>query len=688
MKVPPSPSPRHAAGRRRLATGAGTGTGTGHFRPEIQGLRSLAVLMVVVYHVFLDRVSGGVDVFLMISAFLLTLSFVRKVEGGRPLGLAGHWLHRFKRLLPAAAVTILGTLVAVGVLLPSSRWTAVIEQAWASLLYWQNWLLAAASVDYYARDDSLASPLQHFWSLSIQGQVFILWPLIFAAGAWLSRRLGWRYRTVLAVAFGAVFAGSLAFSVHETATNQAFAYFDTRARLWEFAAGSLLALALPYLRPARALRVVLGWTGVLAMLACGLVLPVGQAFPGAVALWPLLAAALVIVAGQTGAQVGADRVLSARPLVGLGNVSYALYLVHWPILTVYLATTDQARAGLGAGLAIIAASIGAAYLVTYLVETPLRRATWTEAAWWRMGTVVAACLLVVATPVAAWQLNIDRAARAAASGVSADNPGALALRPGYEAVGDPDAPTLPLATQLDLQWASLDHPCEGDLATADPLLELCRQTTPLTAPDKVVVLVGDSHAEQWLEALEPVAAQQNWQLVALLKGGCAFGEPTAPGQNPDCLDWLHAAKQYVLDVHPDAIFTVATAASPTGPDERLVTGYRDLVTEMTGLGIDVLGVRDNPRFAVDMYECVEQRGADPCEVDLDRALAPVSPAEALSGIPGFFPVDLTDRLCPGTACPPVIGNVYVYLDDNHLTADYAATLATDLRERLLAVTGW
>ncbi len=668
---PPRVAPRAPAPRR--------------FRPEIQGLRSLAVLMVVTYHVFLDRVSGGVDIFLMISAFLLTLSFTRKVEEDRPLALGRHWLHRFKRLMPAAAVTIVGTLAAAWLWLPPSRWAAVLDQAWASLLYAQNWLLAATSVDYYASDDSLASPLQHFWSLSIQGQVFLLWPLVLAGGAWLSRRLGWRYRAVLAVAFGLVFVASLAFSVHETATNQAFAYFDTRARLWEFAAGSLLALALPYLRAPRLLRVVLGWTGVVAMLACGLLLPVGQSFPGVVALWPIGAAALVIVAGQTGSRLGADRLLSARPLVGMGNVSYALYLVHWPILTTYLAVAGEARASLAAGLAIIAASVVAAYLITRLVETPLRRAAWTEARRWRMAAVVAACLTVVAVPAAAWQTDLTRTAQAAGVSGAATNPGALTLRTGVP--GDASAPTLPLATQLDRQWVHLDHQCQGRFAPSDPRLEECTQTLVEGEPSKVVLVVGNSHAEQWMAALEPVARERNWQLVGLLKGGCAFGEPTA-GQSDFCAGWLAAAKDYVLDVQPDAVFTVATAAAPSAPDEREVTGYEQLVRELTGRGIEVVGIRDNPRFTFNMYQCVEDRGAAACEVPLETALAPTNPAVPLDAIPGVHLVDLTDRLCPDGVCRPVIGNVHVYLDDNHLTADYSATLAADMRERLLAATGW
>ena len=200
------------------------------FRPEVQGLRALAVLMVVAYHVWLGRVSGGVDIFLLISAFLLTLSFVRKAEAGRPFGLLAHWLHLFKRLLPAAVVVILAVLAGTWLILPQGRWPQVLDQAWASLLYRQNWLLADTAVDYYAQDHAGASPLQHFWSLSIQGQVFILWPLVFAATAavlnLLSRvpRLqGLTYRGLLALVFAAVFAVSLAYSIDQTASNQAYA---------------------------------------------------------------------------------------------------------------------------------------------------------------------------------------------------------------------------------------------------------------------------------------------------------------------------------------------------------------------------------------------------------------------------------------------------------------------------------
>jgi peptidoglycan/LPS O-acetylase OafA/YrhL len=403
------------------------------FRPEVQGLRALAVLMVVTYHVWLGRVSGGVDIFLLISAFLLTLSFVRKVESGTSFNLIRHWLHLFKRLLPAAVVVILGVLAGTWLILPQSRWPVILDQAWAALLYRQNWLLADTAVDYYAQDHAGASPLQHFWSLSIQGQAFILWPLVFAASAVLWRLLQQRYnasyRAVVAVAFAGILVVSLAFSIDQTAVNQAYAYFDTRTRLWEFALGSLLALGLPLLKPGKVLRVVLGWAGLFAMVSCGLLLTVDRAFPGFVALWPTLAGAAIIVAGQTGSRFGVDRLLSWKPLVSLGDNSYALYLWHWPILVLALAATDVEAPNLGQGAAIIAASVALAVLTTRFVEKPLREWRWPQVRTWRTAVVVISCCALLAGPVAVWQTSLSAEEAATAAQPRELTPGAALLSP-------------------------------------------------------------------------------------------------------------------------------------------------------------------------------------------------------------------------------------------------------------------
>ena len=468
---PPHQEPDHESHREPRAARVKAQAG---YRPEVQGLRALAVLMVVTYHVWLGRVSGGVDIFLLISAFLLTLSFVRKVEGGKPLRLVSHWLHLFKRLIPAAVVVILGVLAGTWLVIPQSRWPDVLNEAWASLLYRQNWLLAETAVDYYAQDHAGASPLQHFWSLSIQGQVFILWPLIFAGAAlvWrlLQRRRNVSYRLVLMVAFSGIFIASLIFSVDQTATNQAYAYFDTRTRLWEFALGSLLALSLPYLKPGKALRVVLGWAGLAAMISCGLVLTVDRSFPGFIALWPTLAAAAIIVAGQSGSRYGVDRVLSSKPLVALGDNSYALYLWHWPVLVLALAGTGIDAPNLVQGLAIVAASVVLAVLTTRFVEKPLREWHWPQLRAWRTAVVIVACGALLAGPVAVWQTRLTADEAAAAAQPRELTPGAAALAPENAGKPTPEATVIPAPAAMKNEWADIDGLCTDGNVPSDPLL--------------------------------------------------------------------------------------------------------------------------------------------------------------------------------------------------------------------------
>lgn len=346
--------------------------------------------------------------------------------------------------------------------------------------------------------------------------------------------------------FGAVFAVSLAYSIEQTATHQAYAYFDTRARLWEFALGSLLALALPYLKPGRVLRVALGWAGLVAMVSCGLVLTVDRSFPGYVALRPTLAAAAIIIAGQTGSRFGVDRLLSSRAAVALGDNSYALYLWHWPVLVLGLAATGVEEPNLKQGLGVIAASVVLAVLTTRFVEKTLHDWHWPKLRAWRTAVVIIACGAVLAGPVAVWQTLLTAEESATAAQPRELTPGALALTPGNEKTPAPRARPIPGPTALDNDWAGIDSPCTGANATSDPILEGCRQELPEEPASKRIRGPGDSHAQQYLAALAPVAAARGWELVTLLMPACPFGADSQ-ARNAECNAYNRASSAYVLE---------------------------------------------------------------------------------------------------------------------------------------------
>lgn len=691
MHFPTVPSPDSA---KTPPWGAGSGGAGGSrpsdrvsrysgFRPEVQGLRAVAVLLVVVYHVFMGRVSGGVDIFLFISAFFMTSSFVRKIEGGRPLALGRYWLHTFKRLLPLATLVVLGTFVLLWLFYPAQDAAAFRSQGVASILYVENWSLAFNAVDYYAADHSSASPFQHFWSLSVQGQVFLVWPLIFALAWLVKRRTGRSSVPVLAVCFGAVFAVSLAFSVITTHTQQAFAYFDTRARLWEFALGSLVALAIPYLRPSRGLRVLLGWAGFVSMVSVGILVDVQGAFPGWIALWPLVSAAAIIVAGQSGSRWGFDRFLSWGPVVRMGDSAYALYLVHWPLLITYLVVRDRPVAGPRSGVAIVVVSVLLALLLTRLVETPLKNWAWPEAKNWRLGLVIAVCMSLVLAVAGSWAAVEERRETKLEAQAELNNPGARVLEPGFEFEGDPDAPALP--TSMTDQWVGLPERCSGEFTSQNPVAQdFCRQTEPVENPTKVVAVVGNSHMEQYMGAVIPVAEEENWQLVSVLQPGCGLG---VEGQTPECRKGNEAVLEYLDQLQPDAVLTTSTRAElMDGAAEHTVAGLEPIVRDLTADGTTVVGFRDNPRLGYDPTRCVAEKGReDPsCTTEKDEVLTAENPARSLESIPGYTGIDPTPLICPQDVCAPVIGNVNVWLDFHHLTWDYARSMAPLLREDLVA----
>ncbi|MDQ1083273.1 MULTISPECIES: acyltransferase family protein [Microbacterium] len=656
------------------------------YRPDIDGLRAVAIALVVVYHVWFGRVSGGVDVFLMLSAFFLTRGFVRRMTGPAPVRPVAHLLGLFRRLVPAASVTLIGVLGVVWAVYPETAWRPVWEQTWASLTYSQNWLLAADAVNYYAPTETL-SPLQHFWSMSVQGQAFVLWVALLGLCQYVVRRWGLSPDRVVGVGFGAVFTLSFIFSVAWTATAPQAAYFDTGARLWEFAAGSLLVVALPHLRLNGPARSILGWAGLAGLLALGMLVDVRGGFPGFLALWPVLCAAAVVAAGAGDGSRGPARLLASRPLRALGRDAYALYLVHWPILVTYLVVNDRADVGFVDGLGIVVLSLVLARALTAAIDRPVRAWRRDDASPVVPLAVLAAAVVAVAVPLAAWTTTTGARERAVEARAQLLNPGAAVLRDPARAVPSDDAPMLPLPTLLDDEWTQLERECTGDWATdAEELIGTCGETPHTARAHRTVAVIGDSHAQQITAALLPTAEAKGWGVVHLIKGGCSMGLDE-PGMDERCDSWREAAIRLVEQVQPDAVMTVVTRSDAGEDEEKVRPGVDRFLDRMTAAGVEVIAVRDNPRFDFDMFGCVVE-AADPldCAVPRSASLAESNPAEALAR-PGVSLVDLTTSICPDDLCVGVIGNVAVYRDDNHLTRLYARTLGPSLAEQLPATVG-
>jgi peptidoglycan/LPS O-acetylase OafA/YrhL len=658
------------------------------YRPEIQGLRAVAALLVATYHIWFHRVSGAVDVFIVVSAFLITTSLLRQIDSAGRVDFVAFWGGLIRRLIPAAFLVLFAVAIATILWMPRYRWIGATESITASGLYLENWLLAFRSVDYLAPRRE-ASPLQHFWALSVQGQLYVLWPILLSVFAVVATRARARTRAVAFIGFAAVFAVSLAYSVYSTRVRQPFAYFDTMARAWEFSLGALLAIALPWIRWSRAYRIAAGWVGLLALLACGIVLQVSRVFPGYAALWPTVAAVLIVAAHDSGSRFGADRLLSTRALTSLGDSSYGIYLWHWPLYIFFQIWTDNQNLGFAEGLVVIGSAIVLAMLTTRWIENPIRYSALGRRGRTGPFLVGAACAVPLIVLMVSWSTYAVQARKADGRVL---------------AVGDPDYPGAAVLERVAWQQATLQTPNvpvhPGPLAVKSDRPSALRGTCfqnqldaePLSCAygavdaSRVIAVVGGSYAAHWIPALRRMALANDWKIVTYTKNRCVLSsdvEGVIGREYDSCEQWNEHVMRELIRSRPKIVLTTATIGS--GADEHVPQGYIDQWRILTAAGIDVIAIRNTPHFPFDVPDCVTRHGRDSRACLQPRAalLAPISPTRALEGkLPRVYFVDLTRYFCDERACPPVVGNLLVYSDDSHITTHYARTLAPMLWREL------
>jgi peptidoglycan/LPS O-acetylase OafA/YrhL len=714
-----------AAHARQVQTGTTTGRPRGtsdgakaerDFRPDIQGLRAIAVALVVVYHLFPSLLPGGfvgVDVFFVISGFLITGHLWRGYAKTGKLSLVDFWGRRARRLVPAAALVLAVTWVGARLLLPAPRLAETATEIRASALYYQNWQLAHNAVDYLKSNDA-ASPVQHFWSLSVEEQFYIVWPLLFVAAALVARKharaaggvgdhgtsgprllSGPRVlsgHSVAVMLTGALVLASLAYSVYDTKSDPAAAYFVTTTRMWELGIGGLLALL-----PAVAARRLgrhgwLGWAGLAMIIASQFVIRGATAFPGWIALLPVLGAAAMIAGGSAQGKRGPWRLTSVRPMVFLGGISYSLYLWHWPVIVLFIAWRGH-RPGLITGPLIALASIGLAWATKVAVEDRVRLAPFIAKHKWRsVSTALAAVVPValawtfMATQPGPWdgRLGPGYPGAAVLASTSASVPAQATLPP-------PDAVPVPG------YWAS--GCLQGEHVAA---LKPCVYGDT-TKPALTVALVGDSMAGNWWAPLQAIATRDHWKLVTELHATCDWTatqlyDPVNKGAYPTCHDWgVRVLNDLVSRVQPDVVITTSFADMTTmahpkaGSAARADVGAGEAAywSQLEAHGIPVIGIRETPAMtSIDVPACVAKYGPAGSKCTLSRAKAvdadpPTSYAAKALG--GKVPViDMNSLICGPARCSPVVGNILVYMDSHHLTQSYGTTLAPFLEQRLLA----
>jgi peptidoglycan/LPS O-acetylase OafA/YrhL len=665
-----------------------------------------------------------------VSGFLITSLLINEHSSVGEISLKNFYARRARRLLPASALVIGLTALASRIWLEPLRLKDIGTDAVASGGFFANILFGVRSTDYLQAGQP-PSPFQHFWSLSVEEQFYIVWPALLMLLLWKSRER--HTRAIVAVSILSV--ASLALCIWQTTQSQPWAFFGLHTRAWELGIGALVALCWKYVEQLPTnFRAVIGWLGLFAIVISGLTITEKMAFPGKLALLPVVATALVLMAGQH-AHWGPQRILSLQPLQWIGARSYSIYLWHWPVLII--AESHAARAlTVTERLIAIAASVIAASLSHHFLENPVRHSVSLQAKP-RLALMVGGALIVMSVGVgfvlrtSSVALSTDVIAEApvaiastttstTAPVVSTDSTVApvetttslVTIPEGPPpSIVNPTAPIdaviagaltdeVPANLQPSLRGASGDKPeiydngCHVNLVSVEPQVCVYGDTTS----DFTVALYGDSHAAQWFPALNQIALERQWRLVILTKMGCTTIDlitanslvgPTYPGCRPwreKVLERFVAEDVRVVFMTNSNRLTDPSTGQPFA-DSIVKAGSATLMTQLQSMGISPIVITDTPYPGTDVPICLSKaiKNVGSCAVSRDKGIRAnrqqTSIDVAVENNAQYL--DVSHWVCSLDTCPVITGNILMYRDSHHLTTTYVQFL-TPLIEAAVA----
>lgn len=689
--------------RTRDAGGLSHGLPERRYRPELHGVRGLALLGVVLFHLFgAGRVSGGIDIFLAVSGFLFTGMLLRETAAsGGTINIPRYLGRLVRRILVPAAIVVIITLVAGLAILPPTRHIQLWREARASLLYFENIELISSQLAYGAAGPE-TSPFQHFWSLSVQGQFYMVWPVIAIVAVLLARALRVPAAWAMASLVSIIFLASFAHAIYVGGYNQDAAYLMSTTRAWELAFGGLLALAIGAIRLPKQLRAPAGWVGIALLVSSGFVLDGAQLFPGGWALWPLLGLTLILISASPEAMdhepaSSPARLLSNRPLAWIGDHAYGLYLWHWPLLIFYMEVRNREAVGVRGASFILALTAVLAMLMYRFIERPLknRQTRRGAAASHKANKFVvagtAAALAFAGTGTALVVKEAEHQDPGPLRDWARDRyPGAMALADDASDIPIlddywPDPEVLASMRPDYYSWGCRQQP--GDNPGSDEIT-VCEDPEAPETPHATVVIAGGSHAGQWHHAWRALARRYGWELLITDKSGCVFGELTDVDSDM-CQSWQVNFVDWLRRNEVDLVVTPGTRMLRSAESEKIQAGAPDRWNEIVGAGAELLLIRGTPRPDENTADCLASgKSATECGANSAQML-PENPLDNLNLSESVHILDLSPYICPEDViqtagrCPAIIGNVAVWYDNSHLSNPYVESLSPLLESYLL-----
>ncbi|MFG2056729.1 acyltransferase family protein [Micromonospora sp. NPDC048930] len=673
------------------------------YRPDVQGLRAFAVVVVILEHVFHRPAGGfiGVDVFFVISGFLITGLLLKEHDRAGRISIADFYRRRIRRIVPMAVLVLACTYLASSLLFLGER---VQSTAWDTLwaaLFAANWRFAFVGTDYWQTDGPV-SPLRHYWSLSVEEQFYVVWPVLLLLVLGLAARRGRqgsRSRWTVGAVLGTVVLGSIAFAIREVSDQPTVAYFSTFSRAWELGVGALLAVAAPLLAriPAPA-RPAYQWLGLTGLVVSVLTITAQTPFPVPGAFLSVISAALVIAGGVGGQRLMVP--LTNRAVRYVGDISYSLYLWHFPLLVLIGAALPGG--GYAVPLLVLAATAVLSVLSYHLVEDPIRRSSWLErraagrpdrrtgGAPVRWVAALVALAATVATVATVTVRSPSSPGAAEAETVTSENELTGQIRAALDATDWPLlAPSVGELGELGFT--------QGDARGCKPAVPNgndCAVTRP--RPGKLAVVVGDSIAAAWLPSVRAVLEPMGWVVQDLTYAGCPFlaSDTVSPVDRITraCPGHKEAVRAFIKALEPELVivsnayrqrFTVTGGNASLPEWERAARTAEDEWLAAAGKVVEL----QPPPVGVDPKTCITRISAPRDCISTPSAehqLYAKAEQRIWSG-KGSWHIPTTDWFCVAGRCPIFVGGVIVRRDANHITVEYARKLAPLLRSALAPI---
>lgn len=648
------------------------------FRPEIEGLRIVAALLVAIYHIWFGKVSGGVDVFFVVSGFLITTSIISTINKTGEFKFWQYISKLMKRLFPLAFIIILVVLILSIFFLPSTIFDKTIKETFSSMFYYQNWQLAISNTDYLDANQ-MKSPFEHYWAMSIQGQFYIIWFILFSGILLLIKKYGLSNgKRLVNVVLGFLFIVSFIYSVYLTAINQPLAYFITFTRVWEFALGGLLCINLSSIKISNIAAEIIGWIGLIGLILTGALFDVSTMFPGYIALWPMTCALLIILSGNKETKYGVKNFLSMPIMIKLGGVSFGIYLWHWVLLSFYKYNISE-NPGIVAGLLIILLSIALSFVTTKYIETPIRNAKFNKLAFKRIGYIALVNILLITGLVSHNQYVKIQDKKAVAN---KDYPGALSINLDKDKIKE-NKPKPEFANVFDdLPQSHLDNSNQSMSKSEVKVGKYGKQKDYKAT----IALVGSSHSEHWLGAVIKAAEENDYRVINITRSGTRFS--TGYKKNTLQDDWVKNVENYLEKADDIDLVLSHVTASDTESEKIQQQMVDQLLKVKNNYGIEVMAIRDIPRYDFNVSEELEKHGEKDTIERMNKGNRQLDEAfwEQISNeekdLPQFDP---SEYFKVNGKYRPIIGNIVVYRDMDHMTNTYSETFGPILGDEIKKV---